>query len=307
MDNTQTIGNKKTYTAILVFLVCINIGAFYLLYKDTKAVKELKAQKTALEADVKNITDSLHTRIGELEALKGHNAELDSIILVQQQEIEQHKKSIEGLQWKNKMTSAEMTKAKALIAEYQTSMSDMKRQIEQLIAEKQILTEKNQQLTTDLDSEKRNTQLLSEQNKGLSKKVEIGSLLQLRNIAVAGIRKKGSGKETEVSRVKQLESLRITFETGDNKVLEPGDVDLYVRIINPKGETVSVADQGSGSFKLAETGENIQYSKKANMEWNQTNKKVAVYWSQNIKEAGTYTTEIYQSGYLIGKGQVELK
>jgi hypothetical protein len=193
-----------------------------------------------------------------------------------------------------------------MISQYEASIAEMKKQIEQLSAEKQQLTNQNQQLTTDLTTEKQTTSQLSETNKGLSKKVELASLLQLRNIEVAAVKKKKSGKETTVTKVKQLEDLRISFETGDNKVLDAGNVSLFVRILNPKGETVSVADQGSRSMTLA-GGETVQYTKKADIEWNQTNKKVVVYWSQNIKEPGTYKAEIYQSGVLVGQGQVALK
>jgi hypothetical protein len=140
-----------------------------------------------------------------------------------------------------------------------------------------------------------------------NKKVELGSLLQPRNILVEGVEKKKNGKEVVVKRVKSTQSLRITFETGENKVLEPGNLSLYLRIMSPKGETISVADQGSGAFKLSEGGETMQYTKKADFDWSQTNKKIVVYWSQNIQDAGTYKVEIYQSGYLIGKGAVELK
>ena len=146
---------------------------------------------------------------------------------------------------------------------------------------------------------------MSEQNKGLSKKVELGSLLQLRNIEVLGTRKKGNGKEVTVKKGKQVESMKISFETGENKVLENGPLSLAIRIINPKGETITVADQGSGSFKLADSEEVVQYTKKADFDWTQSNKKVVVYWSQGVNLEGTYRVEVYQSGYLIGKGSVE--
>jgi len=140
----------------------------------------------------------------------------------------------------------------------------------------------------------------------LSKKVELGSLLQLKNLEVTAIKKKSNGKEVTVNRVKQVESLRIAFETGENKVLDAGNLSLYVRIINPKGETISVADQGSGTLKLAD-GQDVQYSKKADFDYAQSNKKISVYWSQNITSPRTYKVEVYQSGYAIGLGQVELK
>lgn len=306
MENNQSEGNKKVYIAIIALLLLINGVALFLLYSENKAKKDLTTQKVALENDFKNLTDTLDSKKAELEQFKGKNAELDSLIVAQQAEIDNQKKTISGLFAKGKMNANELAKAKSMIAEFEVSIAQMKTQIEQLTAEKAQLTAQNQQLSTDLSAEKQTSSLLSEQNKGLSRKVELASLLQLRNIEVAAIKKKSNGKETTVSRVKQLENLRISFETGDNKVLDPGNVSLYIRIMNPKGETISVADQGSGSMTLA-GGENVQYTKKADFEWNQTNKKVVVYWSNNVKEAGTYKAEIYQSGVLVGQGQVTLK
>lgn len=307
MENNQGGGNKKVYVAIIALLLLINGVALYLLYSENKAKKDLGEQKIALESDFKNLTDTLDAKKMELESFKGKNAELDSVISVQQGEIDKQKKTIAGLFAKGKMTSQELAKAKEMIAQYETSIAEMKKQIDQLVQDKQVLTSQNQQLSTDLNSEKQTTSQLSEQNRGLSKKVELGSLLQLKNIAVEAISKKKNGKEVTEKRVKKAESLRISFETGDNKVLETGNVSLYVRILNPKGETISVADQGSGTLKLADNGENVQYTKKADFDWSQTNKKVVVYWSQNVKDAGIYKVEVYQSGYIIGQGQVELK
>jgi len=93
---------------------------------------------------------------------------------------------------KGKMNAKELAEAKAKIAEYESSIGDLKKKVEELTQQNQQLTSQNQQLSTDLSAEKKTTSELSEQNKGLSKKVEIGSLLQLKNIAVDGISKKKS-------------------------------------------------------------------------------------------------------------------
>jgi regulator of replication initiation timing len=307
MEENKESGNKKIYVAIIALLLLINGVALYLLYSENKAKKDLGDQKIALEHDFKNLTDTLDSKKLELEQYRGKNAELDSLITAKQEEIDQQKKTISGLFAKGKMTTTELAKAKEMIAQYETSIGDLKKRIEELTAQNQELNAQNQQLSTDLSSEKQNNNTLTEQNKGLSKKVELGSLLQLRNITVAGVRKKGNGKEVDVTKVKQLESLRISFETGDNKVLEAGPISLFVRILNPKGETISVADQGSGDLKLAETGETVQFTKKADFDWSQSNKKIVVYWASNVKDAGNYKVEVYQSGYLVGTGQVALK
>jgi hypothetical protein len=50
----------------------------------------------------------------------------------------------------------------------------------------------------------------------------------------------------------------------------------------------------------------MQYSKKAEITWAQVSKKIIVNWSYNISSPGIYKVEIYQSGYQIGKGEVQL-
>lgn len=304
MENNQG-GNKKIYMAIIALLLLMNGVAVYLLWSENKEKKDVIETKVQLEEEFKSLTANFDAKVQELEGLKGQNAELDSVIAVQQAEIDRQKQQIQSLFAKGKMSAGELAKAKEMIAQYEVTIADMKNQIEALVKKNELLTNENQQLSTDLNAEKQTTNQLNEQNKGLSKKVELGSLLQLRNIEVVGTRKKGNGKEITVKKGKQVESLKISFETGENKVLENGPLSLSIRIINPKGETITVADQGSGSFKLAESDEVVQFTKKADFEWTQSNKKVVVYWSQGVNLEGTYRVEVYQSGHLVGKGSVE--
>lgn len=306
METTQGEGNKKLYIGIIALLLLLNAGTLYLYLTTNKAKTDLTEQKATLEADFKTLSDTLDSKKLELEQFKGKNAELDAEITAKQEEIDNQKKTIAGLFAKGKMNAKELAAAKEKIAQFESSISDLQKRVEELTQQNQQLTAQNQQLSTDLTAEKQTTSNLTEQNKGLSQKVELGSLLQLKNLEVVGIKKKSNGKETDVKRIKQVESLRISFETGENKVVDEGNMSLYVRIINPKGETISVADQGSGTLKLAD-GQDVQYSKKADFDYSKTNKKISVYWSQNLNTAGTYKVEVYQSGYVIGKGQVELK
>ncbi len=193
-----------------------------------------------------------------------------------------------------------------MIDEYELNIAAMTKQVEELTAQNTQLTATNTQLNTDLTAERATTTTLTETNKGLSKKVEVGSLLKLANVEVEAIKRRNNGKEVEVGKAKTAESLKISFETGENKVVDPGNMSLYVRVINPKGETISVADQGSGVIQSAANNESLSYSKKADFDYNQTNKKVVVYWSQNITTPGTYKVEVYQNGYVVGQGAVKL-
>jgi predicted nucleic acid-binding Zn-ribbon protein len=307
MENNQGGGNKKVYVAIILLLLLINGVALYLLYSENKAKKDLGDQKIALEHDFKNLTDTLDAKKVELEQFKGKNVELDSMITAKQTEIETQKKTIAGLFAKGKMNKKELDEAKAKIAQYEASIADLQKKVEELTQKNQQLTSQNQQLTTDLTTEKQTTAALNQDLAVKNKKVELGSLLPVRNIEVLGIATKKNGKEVTEKKAKKTEGIKVSFQTGDNKVLEAGNVSIYLRIINPKGETISVVDKGSGTIKAADSGETIQYTKKLDFDYAQTNKGVSYTWALDNKDAGTYKVELYQSGYLIGKGELQLK
>jgi uncharacterized protein YdcH (DUF465 family) len=306
MENS---GNKreKFYIAIIIFLLLMNCGAGYLWYKDNSAKKDLEVVKADLDTQYQTLLTDLDAKKSELEQYKGKNAELDSVIAARQLEIDRYRGEIEGLLKKGKITAAELGKARELIKQLQAENAEFQRKVDELTKNNEILTAENQTLGQNLEQEKATTAQLSDEKTKLSKKVELGSLLKLAAVQVVGVKAKSNGKEVETKRVKQVQQLRITFETGDNKVLESGTLPLYVRIINPKGETISVRDQGSGTFKAADDNSDIQFSKKADIDFQNANKKVTVYWGSNITAEGKYKVEVYQSGYLIGRGETELK
>jgi hypothetical protein len=304
--NQNEEGKARMLKGIIAALLLIAIAGLYFVYSGHKDNNDLTAEKAQLDSSFHSLSDTLELRKTQIEQITGKNVQLDSTIATEQALIEKERSQISVMLAKNKMTRGELDNAKKMIGEYEVSLSGLQKQFDELCIQNKQLTNDNAKLSSDLTSENKTTAELNELNNGLSKKVTLGSLLQLANVEVDGIKQKSNGKEVTVKNIKAVESLRLRFETGQNKVLAPGHLSLYIRIINPKGETISVADQGSGNLTLTETKTQVQYSRKADFDWNQANKKVVVYWKQNITSAGTYKVEIYQAGYLIGKGEVKL-
>lgn len=307
METNQKKGvSKGVFTGAVVVLLLLNSVTLY-FYMNTRNEKaDVTTQKTALQQQFNDLTSTFNQKTEELEQFKGKTAELDKAITEKQTMLDKNKRELTALFSKNKLTQRELDKARQLIAEYKASIADMSAKVDELTRQNQELMATNTKLNTDLSMEKNTTTKLSEQNQGLAKKVEVGSLLPIAKLDVEAIKKRNNGKEVAVKRIKAAESLKISFETGANKVLDPGPISLYVRIINPKGETIAVADQGSGEILSATQTEPVKYTKRADFEYDQNNKKVTVYWSQQIKDAGTYTVEVYQNGYVIGSGKVTL-
>jgi len=305
-SNEKAPVSKRIYVATIALLIFLNCGTLYLLYTTSEQKSDVVIQKTALEKDFKNLSDTLDVKKNELVQYIGKNEELDKTIADNQMLIDREKKVIANLLHKNNLTTAELSKAKGMIAMYEASIADMTKQISDLTAQNHQLSNDNHDLAMSLDQERVTTAHLTDVNKGLSQKVEAGSLLQLAKVDVEAIKMRHNGKEVPVKRVKAAQELKISFETGQNKVLDPGVVSLYVRIINPKGETIAVADQGSGTIPVAESPDPVQYTKKADIDWDQKSKKVVVYWSQNISDPGIYKVQVYQKGNVVGEGAVKL-
>jgi predicted RNase H-like nuclease (RuvC/YqgF family) len=305
MENQKS--NKGVYIAAIVVLLLLNGVLGYLLYVNNSEKKDLEVAKQELDNQYQGVLTELEARKAELEQYKGKNAELDSIIAARQAEIDKYKGEIEGLLRKGKITASELSKARQLIEKLKAENKELQGKVEELTKANEMLTQENQQLGKSLEEEKKTKEAIAQEKENLSKKVALGSLLKLNNLKVTGVNIKSNGKEDETTKLKKVDKLKISFETGENKIAEKGSLKLYVRVINPKGETIAVRDQGSGTLKLADSGDDVQYSRVADVDYQQTNKKVTVDWSSNINLEGTYKVEIYQSGYLIGKGEVKLK
>lgn len=304
--NQNGAASRKVYYSIIAMLLLVNSFTIYLYFGERDVTTDLTSQKTELQQQFKSLSDTLSLRNEEVEQFVGLNTELGKNIVAKQTLLDEQKRRIENLLAKGKITQCELLKAGKLLTQYEASISNLTAKVEQLSRLNQELTDSNQKLSTDLNVERGFNAQLSDQNKGLAKKVEVGSLLPITNVDVAAIKTRSSGREVEVRKVKSAKNLRIKFDTGENKVLDPGTLALYIRIINPKGETIAVADQGSGVLQAAETQEPVVYTKKAEIDYEQANKTVVVYWGMSIQQPGTYKVEVYQSGHVIGEGEVKL-
>ena len=305
--NNQGSGSKRIYLAIIILLLLINGVAGYLLYNENKQKEEKIILVQKKDEQIKNITQQLDATRQELESQRGKNKDLDSIINVREAQIDEAKAKLAAAQRRGNMSAAEVKELKGLADKYQAENADLQKTIKELTEKNEELNVKNIEVSHKLDVEKSTTAALTEDKKVLSKKVELGSLLHLQSLSVTGQKRKKNGKEIPEKSAKKIDYLKIYFETGDNKVLEPGKLNLYIRVINPRGETIALADQGSGTIKLADDGGDVQYSRSIEFDWEQTNQKKNIEWSQNVKDPGTYKVEIYQQGYLVGHSAVTLK
>ncbi len=255
--------------------------------------------------------------IAELDALKGENEQINALIDQQKAELEAQKDQITLLlRDKKKLDAArrEINGLRAKVSEYIA-------QVEQLRAEQEQLTQDNERLKADTDSlsytlqsklaenETLNTakaQLVSEREE-LSKSVQAGSVIKVKDIKVTGMKVKKSGKATERESAKRVDQLKICFTTIANDVVQPGNEKFYIRVISPKGETLAIDDLGSGTT-VDKNGQEVRFTQVQEYDYANDETQLCFVWKPNVPfQSGKYKVEIYNKGFFAGSDDFELK
>jgi len=92
-----------------------------------------------------------------------------------------------------------------------------------------------------------------------------------------------------------------------NNVTEQGKHEVLVRITSPEGSPISVAALGSGTFTESDSGQEMNYTTKADINFNGNAKSYCVYWEQDQAYMdGTYQAEVYHKNTMIGKTMFDL-
>jgi hypothetical protein len=225
------------------------------------------------------------------------SAQLDSQIM--QKDLEINKlKSINGhLVSNNKKLANELKMDKKLIASMKDDLNEKTKSYEQQLG---LLENDKKDLMRQRD------ELLQKYNKVLA----LGSVLHASNIRLTAIHLKRHGtKEKETSRARKADELRVDFDIDENRIAENGTKTLYLVIKDPAGNLLSNTSAGSGSTNMS-NGSQMNYSilKEIPLVTNEPVKDISAEWKQEGDYSkGIYTITIYNGGYRIGGGQVELR
>lgn len=251
----------------------------------------------------KNFDESL----ARLDSLSAANASLTAELAEKNKEIANTKGEIRRILNTKNVTSAELNKAREMIASLNETISSLEQQItklsqdnQALIQEKEELVQKNEKLTQDLTKS-------TELNTVLSEKVDIGSTLHASNIRITPVNVKRNDREKITHTAKRVDKLMISFDVS-NRIADPGTKDIYVTVVDPDGQLITAEELGSGTFTSREEGDK-NFTTKVPVEVEAAkSKQVEFSFKPNSSfRQGSYTIMIYQNGFKIGEGKSELK
>lgn len=310
VNNPQKEGGSKKgiYIFLIVALILLNVFFAYRNFSMKSDNEALTANNTEIQTTLDEAEKSLELKIQELETLAGDNQELLAQVETFKQELEAIREERDKLKKNASYNESQRKKLDKKVKELEQSLMALGNTIDSLKTHNAYLTKMSDSLGTSLTASTQENELLRTDLSVKNKKVEIGSLLKPEKVTITGVRYKGNGKEVETNSAKKSEKLRFCFEVPENKVADPGEKTLLLRVISPGGATVAVAAEGSGMFVLAESGEQKQYTKKVTFDYAQQPKPMCVYWQQTgTYAAGTYNAVFYQNGYEVASIPFDLK
>ena len=305
--------------AIVVGLLLLGVAA-WLTYESMSTTRQLEQKVAELEESEKlkaELEGQYNQAIAELDKLKGDNEQINLLIDQQKAELEAQKDQITVLLRDKKKLDA----ARREIAGLKTKVAGYIAQVEQLKSEQEQLTQDNLRLKSDTDSlsytlqsrlaenetlSTAKAQLVSEREE-LTKSVTAGSVIKVKDIKVTGMKVRKSGKTAEKESAKRVDQLKICFTTIANDVVQPGKEKFYIRVINPKGETLAIDDLGSGTT-VDKNGQEVRFTQVQEYDYANDETPLCFIWKPNMPfQSGNYKVEIYNKGFFAGSDDFELK
>lgn len=324
--------NSKTRQNFTAWAIVAIIGLLGLNSYQWFMNSQLKTQNTSqqsnlleLEKAQAELDQDYQDALERLEELRGENKEANDLIDAQKKELEIQKGKISEMIWtKRELGKAkdEIAKLNAQVTEYVAQITSLKNENAELSTANNQLASSNQELSANLEMTKKekeeiaqaravlasDKEKLSKSNEALSSKVDMANAIKINFMEVKGFEVKDNGKLKDKSKAKDIEMLRICFTTETNLVTPSGSKKFFVRIINPQGETVAQEDRGSGVLTNKLNNTQIRYTTSGDIQYDNKDTNGCIDWTLGDKlSKGVYDCELYNNGYMVGKGKFTLK
>jgi peptidoglycan hydrolase CwlO-like protein len=293
-SNSRNSG-LKVVVLILVLLLMGTLAYVYKLQQDKDAV-DSSLSKTLTEKE--KFQAELESKIAEYDIAIADNTALKG-------ELEEEQAKIMELLEKIKKSDGSV----AELSKYKTQYVKLKREMDNLIAENNVLKANNSKLTKNLDSTnvvltnaKTANDTLAAKNENLSKTVEKAQRLSVLNLTTLAVKQKSSGKQINTDKASKADVLKIGFTIAENQVAKTGDRTYYVQVIDSKNNVL-------GEKKTETFGTTyLPYSFQKIIKYE--NKTVQVQEDLSVKNitSGTYFVNVFdKKGELVSKSSFQLR
>lgn len=303
MDTTTTPNHKKNnnkiYFLLFVVLALFSTNAI-LFFKNKKANEEvvkLGDDKTRMQTEIDKIEAELDKANNDYTVL---NEQMQQDQAAAREKIAQLREALR----KGELTEKELALAQEDVKQLRYFVSKYVTDIDELKKLNASLTTERDSLITTVTTVNERASSLEKQNRDLDRKVKAAAALKTASILITPVRIKSSGKETSVSKAATAQKLKIDFKLLSNDLSEKGLHNIYVRVIDPKGNLLS---PDSEVTSLA-NGEELKASYKTAIEFANDSRVYSISWANPAAfSKGVYTIALYADGFNIGTAKTTLK
>ena len=257
------------------------------------------------DVDNKNLKSNLNTLLQSYDSLEQTNTMVIDSINLQREKITSLMNEVNNLNAKSKRDWGRIYKLKKEAETLRGIMKGYIHTIDSLnsmnISLQNTLTEKN----NTLNKVNSQNEEFKKHNESLMEKVALGAVLQAGNLKASAIRIRSSGKQTETTRAARTNMIKGCCTLIGNKLAEPGNKDIYIRVLSKNGKVQSAA---APIFITDYNDNKIEMSAKRSVNYQNKNTDLCIFYElQNILDANSYKLEVYAEGFLIGSTSFALQ
>ena len=285
------------FLTVIFFISTIVLG--WLLYEAKKEVKVVYVELDKTKDEKLSIKQELESLLSQYDQLKTNNEELNTQIEEQKARINELLETLEKTKkasyWEIHKYKKELETLRKILKSYVHQVDSLNTINQKLMKENKLVKSKYLQVS----SEKENLENIK---KELEHKVDIAKVLRAVNFGVTGLNKKGKPN----NKAKKVKKIQICFTIAENKVVEPGNKIVYLRIARPDGTIITSSEYDLFDYQ----GNKIAYTAKREIEYKNKDTNVCIYWTNKNDEKllkGTYFADIFIDGENVGTTTFKLK
>ncbi len=286
--------NPGKYIALIILFAIIATVGWWMYYQEHQIKQQTVTKLDNVTDEKEEVTQELNKLLVQYDDLSTSNDSLNEQLNEQREKIKQ---LIEEIKHTKSVTRWQIAKYKKELGTLRQIMRGYIHQIDSLNTLNIALREENSQVKskyTQVQEEKEN---LENKNNELLSKVDIASTLRAMNVNAFGINAKGKIKK----KASKAEKIKVCFTIAQNKVVEAGPKDIYIRITDPNNKIL-----GNKTISVNDT--TISYSSFRTIEYDNRDLDVCVFWTRDHKlTKGNYKVDIFESGKIIGNTTFFLK
>ncbi len=278
----QLKSQRSTSIVIAVILLLSIIGNIFLFVRNSRVTgekEELESEKESLIEDIRAVEEANAQLQAEIQSL---NQKIEEIsVEVTNLELEIRKRENQIAQLRRQVFKEEELRQQ--IAE----LEGIEEEYNKLLEEKQELQGELQALKEELSQQKQQYEYLTEE-------VEEAAYLGAYNICAHHFRERWLCRPVAMEVARRIDLTTVSFEIGENLLVEPAEKDVHLLMIDPEG---NVVNPSADTFTIEETGETSYFTHHAVIEYD--HQPVPLNFDiehDNSLESGNYRMEVYIDG-----------